>query len=322
MNRADNILRTLVTIAAIITAVLTVDAQSTNRRRMTPVETPATVTQTINEARNDSTRIKEARMARSTHFHDEQGRTVYVDTVTGEQWIDSATLVPVVKMKYPLLDAASVSVDIWDPLMRAFGQKYGLFGAGVEISLHNRYKPVFELGLGQAKNTPSGNNYTYRSPMSMFFRIGLNYNFLYNSTPDYQFYGGVRYGLSSFSYSIDDITVNGSYWDETAQFNIPSQRSTVGWFELVFGLRVKLWGPLSAGWAFKYHTILHESKQRYGDPWYIPGFGSRSAAVTGSFSFTYTLSLDKLNKRSSKEVIDLNEEPSAASSTSAEAAVE
>ena len=206
--------------------------------------------------------------------------------------------------------------------MRAFGQKYGLIGAGVELSLHNRYKPVFELGLGQAKNTPSGNNYTYRSPMSMFFRLGVNYNFLYNSSPDYQFYGGLRYGLSSFSYSVDDVTVDVPYWDETARFDISSQRSTVGWFELVFGLRVKLWGPISAGWAFKYHTILHESNPTYGKPWYIPGFGSRNAAVTGSFSVTYTFSLDKLNKPSAKEVISSNEEPSAVTSPTEEATVE
>ena len=312
------------TLLALIFSTLTlaVDAQSNSRRRMTPVENQATVTQSINEARNDSTRIKEARMARSTHFHDEQGRTVYIDTVTGEQWIDSAALVPVVKMKYPLWDAASVSVDIWDPLMRAFGQKYGLFGAAVELSLHNRYKPVFELGLGQAKNTPSGNNYTYRSPMSMFFRLGMNYNFLYNSSPDYQFYGGMRYGVSSFSYSIDNVTVDVPYWDETARLDIPSQRSTVGWFELVFGLRVKLWGPISAGWAFKYHTILHESKTTYGKPWYIPGFGSRNAAVTGAFSVTYTFSLEKLNKPGAKEVITSNEQPSAVTSPTEEATVE
>lgn len=317
-GRLKYILLTLI----ICTLTLAVDAQSNSRRRMTPVENQSTMTQSVNEARNDSTRIKEARMARSTHFHDEQGRTVYIDTVTGEQWIDSAALVPVVKMKYPLWDAASVSVDVWDPLMRAFGQKYGLFGAAVELSLHNRYKPVFELGLGQAKNTPSGNNYTYRSPMSMFFRLGMNYNFLYNSSPDYQFYGGMRYGFSSFSYSVENVTVDVPYWEETARFDIPSQRSTVGWFELVFGLRVKIWGPISAGWAFKYHTILHESKQTYGKAWYIPGFGSRNAAVTGAFSFTYTFSLDKLNKPSAKEVITSNEQPSAVTSPTEEATVE
>ena len=71
-------------VALIVSAVLSAaSAQSPAKRRVTPVETPATVTQTINEARNDTARIMQARIARSTHFNDEQGRTVYVDTVTG-----------------------------------------------------------------------------------------------------------------------------------------------------------------------------------------------------------------------------------------------
>lgn len=311
----------LLAIAIVIVAGFDASAQAQKKRRMTPVENPSTITQSINEARNDSTRMLEARKARSTHFHDEEGRTVYVDTITGEQWIDSTAMIKVIKMKYPLWDNASVGVDIWDPLMRAFGQSYGLAGAWVELSLHNRYKPVFEAGLGMAKHTPSGNNYTYRSPVSPFFKIGLNYNFMYNSSPDYQLYAGVRYGFSPFSYSIDNVTVEGSYWDESSTFNIPKQNATVGWFELVFGLRVKLWGPISAGWAFKYHKILHENAAKYGKPWYIPGYGSRSGAVTGSFSVSYTFSLDKLNKPAASEVID-SVETSAPQSSQEDAAAE
>lgn len=293
-------------------------AQSSSRRRMTPVETPATVTQNINEARNDSARILQARIARSTHFQDEEGRLIYVDTVTGEQWMDSAALMPVVKMKYPLLESASFGIDIWDPLMRAFGQDYGLAGVYAEISLHNRYIPVFEAGLGQAKHSPSGSNFNYSSPTRPYFRIGLNYNFLYNSDPNYRLYAGVRYGFSSFSYKISDVTLDAPYWDETTIFNIPSQSSTVGWFEFVFGLRVHLWGPISAGWSVKYHTILHESKNMYGQPWYIPGYGTRSGAVTGSLSVSYSFSLDKLNKRKAAEVIDSETSTAASEDTTAE----
>lgn len=299
----------LLVVAALISATA-LPAQ--NRRRITPVETPATITQSINEAKNDTARINEARRARSTHFHDEQGRVVYVDTVTGEQWMDSTALMPVVKMKYPLWDAASAGIDIWDPLMRAFGQNYGLAGAWVELSLHNRYKPIFEFGLGTASHTPSGNNYSYKSPLSTYFKIGANYNFLYNSDPDYQFYGGLRYGFSPFSYSVKDIAIDVPYWDETSKFNIPSQHATVGWFELVFGLRVKLWGPVSAGWAFKYHKILHESAAKYGKPYYIPGYGSRSGAIGGSFSISYTFSLSKLNKAAKAAVITDTEQSGSA----------
>lgn len=312
--------RVITVIVVAVLCIITVAAQ--NRRRITPVETSATMTQNVNEALTDSTRILQARIARSTHFHNEKGQIVYVDTITGEQWMDSTTLIPVVKMMYPLWDAASVSVDVWDPLMRAFGQDYGLIGFAAELSLHNRYKPVVEIGLGQARHAPSENNYTYRSPVSPYFKLGVNYNFLYNSSPDYQFYGGLRYGFSSFSYSIDDVTINGSYWGEDAKFNIPSRRTSVGWFELVFGLRVKLWGPLSAGWAFKYHNVVNESASPNGKPWYIPGYGARNASVTGSFSFTYTFSLSKMNKRVDEEVISPNNQTSAGESETVETTVE
>lgn len=288
-------------------AAVVVAQNPASKRRMTPVENQATKTQNINQALTDTARIKEARIARSTHFHDEQGRTIYVDTVTGEQWMDSTAMLPVVKMKYPLLFSASAGIDIWDPLMRAFGQDYGLVGAWAELSMHNRYNAVFEIGAGQAKHSPEDNNYTYRSPASLYFKLGINYNFLYNSSPDYQFYVGLRYGFSPFSYSIDDITIDAPYWDESARFNIPSQNATAGWLELVAGLRVKIWGPISAGWSFKYHKILHESKASYGKPWYIPGYGSRGSNITGSFSISYTFSLDKLNKRRGDEVITTNE---------------
>ena len=76
-----------------------------------------------------------------------------------------------------------------------------MIGFGAEVSLHNRYKPVFELGLGMADHKPSGNNYTYKSPMSLFMRIGMNYNFLYNSSPDYQF---MRSALRFFIVQIFD----------------------------------------------------------------------------------------------------------------------
>lgn len=303
--------RILIMMTLVIAAVSLASAQS--RRRMTPVETPATMTQSVNEARNDSTRMLEARIARSTHYHDDQGRTVYVDTVTGEQWIDSTALMPVVKMQFPLLESASVGVDIWDPLMRAFGQDYGLAGAWAEISLHNRYIPVFEAGLGQAKHTPSGSNYSYRTPTSAYFRIGLNYNFLYNSNPAYRVYAGVRYGFSPFNYTVSNVTLDAPYWGETVRFDIPTQHSTVGWFELVFGLRVQLWGPISAGWSLKYHKIMHESAAAYGKPWYIPGYGARSGALTGSFSISYSFSLEKLNKHKAAEVIESNSNDSPSS---------
>lgn len=260
------------------------------QRRITPVNTPATTTQSRNELRNDTARINAQRRAQSTSYVDDSGRLVWVDTITGDKWVDSLAVTPgIPRMEYPLLHSISVSVDIWDAAMRLFGQDYGITGFSAELNMHNRYMAVFEAGLGTAAHRPSGGDYNYRSPMAPYFRIGANYNFLYNSNPNYMLMAGLRYGFSPFRWEVRDITVDSSYWDETATTAIPSQSSTAGWLEVCFGLRVKLAGPVSAGWMLKYHSLLHSTKTPYGEPWYIPGYGSRNGALTGAFYITYTL---------------------------------
>lgn len=298
-------MRARITILAVLgLLLLTVLWPVSARRRMTPLTSPATMTQSINETADDTARINAKRRANSVSYVDEKGRTMYVDTVTGEEWTDSTVISMVPKMEFPLLHSLSVGINVWDPLMRAFGQHYGIADAWVEVSLHNRYNPVVEVGLGTAHYRPSGSDFTYRSPVSPYFRIGINYNFLFNSDPAYLFFAGVRYGFSNFSYSVDDVTLAGGYWGETSRFSIPSQRSTVGWGEFMLGLRVKLWGPISAGWTVKYQTLMHQSRDMYGKPWYIPGYGARGTNVTGSFSVVYTFGLSHLNKKLPDDVLN------------------
>lgn len=300
-------LRTAAILLAAALAIAAAVAQTPKRpaRRTTPIENKATVTQAVNETRNDTSRTNAQIRARSTHYHRDDGFTVYVDTLTGDEWVDSTQVLSIPKMKYPLLMGATVGVNIWDPVMRLFGQKYGLIGFSADVNLHNRYFPTVEVGLGTARRTPSGQNYTYRSPMSVYFKIGADYNFLYNSNPDYQWFIGLRYGFAPFRWAVDHITLDSPYWGDEVRFGIPSQTATAGWGELCLGLRVHLGAGISAGWMVRLHTLLHESHNAHGEPWYIPGYGSRNGAITGSFSISYTL---PLNKRKTDAVLD-NEGP-------------
>lgn len=264
------------------------------QRKVTPVNTPQTATQPINELANDTARINARMRASMVHYHDENGNIIYVDTVTGREWRDSAAIKAVKKkMAYPLIYNASVGVDIWNPVMRAFGQKHGLIDFTAQLNMHNRYIVVAETGVGMARNTPAANNFTYKSPLSWYLKLGADYNFLYNAnSPDYQFVAGLRFGVAPFAFSITDITIDPGYWGEAAHPAIPSQHVTVGWMEVALGLRVKLWGPISAGWTLRYHSILAESASPYGKPWYIPGYGSRHGAITGSFTIFYTFGIN------------------------------
>ncbi len=267
------------------------------QRRVSPINTPATATQPINENKDDTARINARIRATMMHYHDENGNVIYVDTITGKEWRDSSAMQKKAPMKFPLLHSASIGVNIWDPVMRLFGQKYGLISFSGTLNIHNRYLPTFEVGLGKANNTPDDNNFTYRSPMSVYFKIGGGYNFMYNNNPDYQMFASLRYGFAPFSFSIDNVIIDSPTWGTPASATIPAQHATAGWLEVGLGLKVKLFGPISAGWRVFFHTLLHESKCEYGKPWYIPGFGSRKGAISGSFSIFYTIPFPHREKR-------------------------
>ncbi len=267
------------------------------QRRVTPV-TPASPMRAPVDSALIRQRALEARRARSTQYTDDQGKTIMVDTVTGTEWVDSTMLPKKPKMLYPKIYEVSVGLNLWDPIMRVFGQDYGIGGVDVRLNMFNRYIPTFEIGLGQASHTADEYGYTYRSPLAPYAKLGLDYNFLFNSDPAYQLYGGLRYGFSTFKYEVTGATDPGTYWGDKTTFDIPSQNSSAGWLEVVLGLRVRLWGNISAGWALRYHTILHQSHPVGGDPWYIPGYGTASSPLSGSITISYTIPLG--HKRSAK----------------------
>lgn len=268
-----------VALCALAASLVPANAQ----RRISPVR-PATGVNLAKEV-TDSLRASDL-----VETIDDRGRTVLVDTVTGREMPDTLGVktASVPKMIQPLLFLATVGLDIWDPVMRLFGQKYGLGEVSAEFNLHNRYIPVVEVGIGQTDYTPARQNYTYKVNPTPYFRIGANYNFLYNSNPDYMAYAGVRFGFTSFSYNISNVTVDSGYWDETTTIDFPRQNCSLVYMNLLFGLRVKIAGPLSMGWQFRFKTRLHESEAPAGKPWYIPGYGTRNSAITGSFSIFYT----------------------------------
>jgi len=280
----------LIVIAAICTSTVA-------QRRVTPVTPPPAAVrhQPVATGKEGDEPAENPLPPSVIQYHDPSGKVILIDTISGTEYVDSAAIEAAAKPKgriYPLMHAVTVGVNVWDPLMRCFGQHYGLFDVWAELSLHNWIKPVFEFGLGAADNTPDDGNFTYHSPTAPYFKIGVNYNFLYNSDPAYQFMAGLRYGFTSFNYELKNVTTSPGYWDEPSSFNVPRQTSTAGYGEFLLGLKVQIYKNISMGWSLKYHFIFHESQAPYGKPWYIPGYGSRGSAITGAFSIMYTLPLN------------------------------
>lgn len=272
------ITRYLFIVLTMLAVGFSVDAQ----RRITPVEP--------NSKAKEAEASEKSKMAGLVQYKDSQGNTILLDTITGREVPDTAQVKEVAVNVYPKFHAVSVGVNIWDPLMRCFGNNYGGGEVWAELSLYNRFKPVVEIGFGSANDTPDDGNYTYKSSTALYCRLGMNYNFFYRSDSRYQVYLGLRYGFTNFSYDVT-AALRPGYWDETEPFRIPSQKSTVGYMEFLAGLRVEIVKNFSLGWALKYHSILHESANKYGDPWYVPGYGMRRSSFAGAINLIYTFNL-------------------------------
>lgn len=278
--------RVLLIIIAIVVLGITAEGQ----RRVTPVN-PTSPTAPVKKKKEVKT--DEVDLSTYVEMKDSEGRVFLMDTITGKEYVDSAAIKAKEIMKYPAMHALTFGVDVWDPVMRLIGQDYGGVEAWAELSLYNRFKPVVEVGVGAAEYAPEDGNYTYKSPLSPYFRIGMNYNFLYGKTDAYQIQAGVRYGLSPFSYSVNNVSADAGYWNEPLVFDIPTQKTVVGYLGASLNIKVKIVSNLYMGWAVKYNYILHESKAPYGKPWYIPGYGTRGLAIGGGFSIMYTIPLSK-----------------------------
>lgn len=197
---------------------------------------------------------------------------------------------------YPLLTDLSIGVNFVEPLFMAFGQTYASADVNATLNMWNRLQPTLELGLGWAKSTPDGMNFTYRGKPSPYVKIGVNYNFLFKSDPDYQALVGIRMGYSNFGYDITDVHYRSSYWSEDMTLDIKGERSHALWGEAGVGLKVKLFDKLAMGWMIRYHGIFNYGKNTHSRPWFVPGYGPRRSSLGFSMGISYTLDLHRNGK--------------------------
>lgn len=282
-------LRKIIILILFIAAIVPV---SVGQRRVTPVERSTNRTMTAEELKLKKKELKS------------KGLSIVGDSIVADSVVMESDTLKSKKMLYPKFTSVIVGVNIWDPVMRVFGQKHGGVDFSAELSMWNRFNPVLELGFGMANDTPEEQNFTYKGKMALYGKLGMNYNIKFNDSPDYVAMVGFRAGYSSFSYDIKDVTVTNGYWGQTKTFDILDQHSHATWGELLLALRVKLFGNLSAGWAFKYHFIFNYKKNTNSDPWYVPGYGARTNNITGGFSLYYTIPLHKKKKAVVPDVTD------------------
>lgn len=198
------------------------------------------------------------------------------------------------EVHYPLYNGVSIGVDLWGVGNSVLGSDFLSSEVSVDVNLKNRYFPIVEIGYGTTDTWgDKGIHYKSNAP---YFRIGMDYNTLYNKLHGNMLLVGLRYGASSFKYDVEspegDVPPNldDEVWKEHLPYHHQGLKGSMQWAEFCVGIRAHVWKALYMGWALRFKFKLSASPDQYGDPWYVPGFGKYGSNTLGiTYTITYKL---------------------------------
>ena len=206
------------------------------------------------------------------------------------------------EMEYPLYKGESIGVDLWGLGSKEFGDDLQSTENVDSVNLKNRFFPIAEIGYGSTDTwSDKGIHYKSNAP---YFRIGMDYNALFNKRHGHMLLVGLRYGASSFKYNVEALAMNDpiyggivgnpnledEIWGGSLPYNHKGMKGSMQWAEFCVGIRAHVWKELYMGWALRFKFKLSASSDKYGDPWYVPGFGKYGSNTLGvSYTITYKL---------------------------------
>ena len=179
----------------------------------------------------------------------------------------------------------SVSYDLAGTVMRLVSD-YGQFEGAVHFNLRDRYFPVVEVGLGDAKHETDAVTKIAAKVRAPYARFGCDFNVAKNKHDAYRVLFGARYAFTSFKTEAwGDIP--DPYWGEIAPYYVETKKCFFHWAELVFAVDAKLVGPVRLGWSFRYRRKIGSTDIGANNLWYIPGFGKNGNVLNATFNISY-----------------------------------
>jgi uncharacterized protein DUF6048 len=184
-----------------------------------------------------------------------------------------------------------VGIDLFK-LSRSFYEKdyKGLELVG-DYRLTKRYFIAGEIGNESKTVSDDRLNFTTKGT---YFRVGFDLN-LYENWLDMEnkVYIGMRYGVSTFSQTLNSYTIynRNDYFNEAA--SIPSGEKFSGlsaqWVEVVVGTNAKVWNNFYVGFSLRANKMMANKQPENFTNLYIPGF---HRTYDGDFGvgFNYTVS--------------------------------
>ncbi len=173
-------------------------------------------------------------------------------------------------------DTAAVDPTPWKPSFVRIGYDISrpgisLFSSNLfyqEASIEVDFKDFFlvsEFGFEETNRPTPG----YKSN-GFYYRIGVDANMIKYDQSKNVISFGLRYAASQFQHEFN-TTITDDF--ETRDINQQESGITASWFEVVMGMKVRIWRQLFMGYGFRLKFANSVKEDGLILPYEIPGFG-------------------------------------------------
>ena len=187
------------------------------------------------------------------------------------------------KDSIPLFRGFAVSFDLVGAGMLALSD-YGQYEAALRVNLHDEWFPIVEAGVGKATHDDEVTQ-LYYSTSAPYFKVGIDKNMLKDKHGPNRLYVGLRYGFTSYKIDLSRPDFPDPVWLWNTGFGVKDASCKYHWAGVVIGVDAKIFGPLHLGWSVRYkQRLAHSEEGEFGNPWYVPGFGTYNTNLGATFN--------------------------------------
>jgi hypothetical protein len=194
----------------------------------------------------------------------------------------------------PVVYKIKVGADIIGPGYYIYDHNNLTIEGFISVDIDTNKAVVFETGYHDFKYTQY--NYDYQSK-GLFFRMGMDFNFLHPQVSKGQYYAGVglRYGLTVYSYEVPILEYD-NYWG-TATSSISPSTHAAHFIEVSPGIRTELFRNFSIGFTVRLRLLIYTGTSADLKPIDIPGYGNGTKRLSPGLNYYLIWSIPYKNRQ-------------------------
>jgi hypothetical protein len=186
-----------------------------------------------------------------------------------------------VKNKFSIIPyGMRIGIDVLDLGLTFADEDIERYSINADIDI---YKLLLQFDLGSANRRRLNDGLEYRS-RGVYYRIGLNYNFMFFDDDRSTIFIGMNYARSpNFDDEIKFAVSDTIYGAETIVEE--NNDATANWLEANLGIKAKIWKNFYMGFNSRFKFRLRTDGTGSLVPFDVPGFGRTDRSTIVAFNY-------------------------------------